>query len=821
MSNYDRLPDELRWDTQWCLAGPDDSGKYKAPHGFGPRGIFKISPTQNLHWRDLETTIEAATLYPPCGIGFMLTRKDSFTCIDLDIKNINNEPDQSKWTPQDQINRYYAIIKAFDSYTERSASGQGYHIWVHGNIGPGCKRDGVEVYSQDRFIVCTGDVIIEKAIEERQELLDILIGEINATIPKGIELVDKEQTDDDQTLFDRAREASNSDKFITLCNGDWSGYPSQSEADLALLSIFAFYSKSNTQCRRMFRATKLGERPKATKNDTHINRTLKLIRSREAVEEEIDAANVQASAQLIAQLKAAQPSSPKHQNTPPAQQTAQVIPMHPQAPSAAHTPAFNAADYPPDYHELPEHLRFNDTEMSDPDDEPTEAIAWPPGLCGEVARYIYEGSPRPVKEVSIVSALGLFAGVCGKAYNIPQSGLNLYIVLVAKSAIGKEAMHSGIAGLMSTIGESIPNAMNYVDFTDYASGPGLSKAVAMNQSFVNVSGEWGRKLRRLGQEDGRDGPMQQLRTVMTNLYQKSGPKSIVGGIGYSDKEKNIASVSGVAYSMIGETTPDTFYDALTDSMMADGFLSRFTVVEYNGKRPPANTNPVKVPHQFLIEPMCSLVTHASDLNSRFVTQEVVRSPEAAKILNDFDLECDTKINSSDDEGYRQMWNRAHLKTYRIAALLAVADNHTNPIIMAAHAEWALMLIRKDIAVMSRRINSGDVGTGDAPRERKILSVIAKYLSAVPAVSYGIAPTMHAAGIVPRKYLQISTQRSGSFSGHRNGQNAALDATIKSLIDSGYLAEVPKEVAFKNHDFQGKCYRVINLPNQATAKSANK
>ncbi len=793
--NYDRIPEEMRWDRQWCLAGPDDNGKFKAPHGFGAQGPFRIKSTEegDAHLRDLESVVEAAELFKPCGVGFVLKATDPYTCIDLDIKNKYNEPDSTKWTNAEQLQRFWKIIQAFDSYTERSASGQGFHIWVRGKIGPGCKRDGVEVYSQERFIVCTGNVVIEKDIEDRQDLLDILVNEIRAGKQDKIELVDLEEIERDEVILQRARDAINGDKFTKLYNGDWSGYPSQSEADLALMSIFTFYTKSNAQCRRLFRGSQLGKRPKATKNDRYLNDTLRLIRGREAREEAVDAVGQAAAAALMQQFER------------------QKIDLVLNSPVPLTAPATVVDEETGEI--LPAHLIMDDGDLpkfETPEDN-VPGLAWPPGMAGALAQYMYDGAPRPVKEVAIVAALGFLAGVCGKAFTIPQSGLNLYIVLVARSAVGKEAMHSGIANILSYVGESIPGAMSFVDFADYASGPALTKAVAANQSFVNVSGEWGRKLRRLGLEDGREGPMQQLRTVMTNLYQKSGPRSIVGGIGYSDKEKNVTSVSGVAYSMIGETTPSTFYDALTESMMEDGFLSRFTIIEYTGERPPANKRGVLPPHPMLLEAVSSVIQHALQLNERFQTMEVQLSHEAGQMMDAFDKECDRHINSSEDEGFRQMWNRAHLKACRVAALLAVADDHTNPVIMKAHAEWALMLVRKDISIMSRRINSGDVGVNDASRERKVISIIAKFLKEGAPASYGVPEGMREKAVVPRKYLQICTQRVSSFTSHKAGQNNALENTIRALIDGGYLTEMPKDKVAEQFNFMGKCYRVVSLP----------
>src|SRR4051794_34804145 len=51
--------------------------------------------------------------------------------------------------------------------------------------------------------------------------------------------------------------AQNSGKFQALWQGDTSGYASQSEADLALLSILAFYTQDRSQLERLFSQSSL------------------------------------------------------------------------------------------------------------------------------------------------------------------------------------------------------------------------------------------------------------------------------------------------------------------------------------------------------------------------------------------------------------------------------------------------------------------------------------------------------------------------------------------------------------------------------------
>lgn len=62
----------------------------------------------------------------------------------------------------------------------------------------------------------------------------------------------------DEEAIEKASNAKNKDKFIDLWNGNIKGYPSYSEADLALTSILAFYAGGDVdQIDRLFRMSKL------------------------------------------------------------------------------------------------------------------------------------------------------------------------------------------------------------------------------------------------------------------------------------------------------------------------------------------------------------------------------------------------------------------------------------------------------------------------------------------------------------------------------------------------------------------------------------
>jgi hypothetical protein len=268
------IPAALRERPQWVLAGAD-----KRPLTVDG---YPASSTNPNTWTDFDTACRAAKASER-DIGYVLTVDDPFTCIDMDVKDD---------TPREHIDRFKSIVAVFDSYTERSRSGKGLHVWVEGKIGKGRKRDGVEVYSQERFIICTGDVVDNKPVSKRQELLDNLASQMQASTTAEVPL----HGDDCPDSALAARAAEDSGELGRLFRGDWEGrYPSQSEADLALVKLLMPRTDSPRECWQTFRLSKLGQRDKAARPD-YMRRTLAQAQTHLAN----DAAHVQHGKQVFA-----------------------------------------------------------------------------------------------------------------------------------------------------------------------------------------------------------------------------------------------------------------------------------------------------------------------------------------------------------------------------------------------------------------------------------------------------------------------------------------------------------------------------------------
>ena len=99
-------------------------------------------------------------------------------------------------------------------------------------------------------------------------------------------------------------------------------------------------------------------------------------------------------------------------------------------------------------------------------------LDYPPGLVGDVAKYLFNASRMPIKTFSIGAALIAVAHISKNKFYVgcSRTGLNLYGVLIGDTGAGKECPRRGIKELLknSMCIESIDESM--------ASGAAVLKA---------------------------------------------------------------------------------------------------------------------------------------------------------------------------------------------------------------------------------------------------------------------------------------------------------------------------------------------------------
>lgn len=241
-TKIENIPEELKKVNQWvCWQGEAKIPK-NAKNGQNAKSNDKET------WSDFDTAIKACDTYGFDGLGFMFA--NGYFGVDLDHC-------------LDNVDFVDEFVETLQSYTEISRSGNGIHIICKGKLPEGSRRKGgVEMYSEGRYFICTGNVYNQKytQIKDCTESVKILHNKyLPTSVPKA-EIKKQVIVDlDDAEIIDKARNCKSGSLFSMLYAGEWEGlFPSQSEADLALCNQLAFWTGRNeAQMDRIFRSSGL------------------------------------------------------------------------------------------------------------------------------------------------------------------------------------------------------------------------------------------------------------------------------------------------------------------------------------------------------------------------------------------------------------------------------------------------------------------------------------------------------------------------------------------------------------------------------------
>lgn len=708
-------------------------------------------------------------------------------------------------------------------------------------------------------------------------------------------------------LFDgRCNYTYENDSTKTVYNESYTlSFPSQSEADFKLIAMIAFYCKNDTIVKALFAQSELARRPKATRVD-YLDRMIERVREEQAndgilVEDPLSNSFItvtetgeQVHASVDEIVERIEERKVKEKEAERKALIAEFInkeylDVNPETvlvnskwrneetdPSYTIENLFCDTLYASDVvNQLKragitlssEFVLFN----SDQDIsfkrlldkgflctkgftiQDKNALIIPPtssALMYELTKWSFESRIKPILEVSLTSVIAIISGIVGKMWQLPTgTGLNNYVILSARSGIGKEGLHTTKNDLFMQLRKDYKDTdfRRHVIDDDFASGQALvkrclqeagSKTGEKNNnpfsltlykyaSFVNFQKEFGKNLSEMG-EDSRNQSAQSLKAQYLRLYTGSAETDMLSAMTYSNSDNNYTETYAPAFSIVGEATISGIADSLTPQMAKDGFLSRFLTITYKGGAVPQNkTSYGKLVPKYVIDKMQELLEqekrlsgHTENIPARFVRIEL--SDEADRFNDILENWCMEMLDlAGDAEHFRQAWNRCQLKVLKLAGLCAVCQNYNDPVINIQHMAWATRLVFLDIANTYDMITNGETSLTDNAENtmaNSLLDACKKFIvTSNPVVLCNATNLpvktinqMRADRVIPVSYINKILGGQKVFLRTKIGYTRSIQNTIDRLINEGAIELVGKPVAWNTYKTKSTCYRLLDL-----------
>lgn len=417
-----------------------------------------------------------------------------------------------------------------------------------------------------------------------------------------------------------------------------------------------------------------------------------------------------------------------------------------------------------------------------------ELLGYPPGVAGIAARWLEAGNTVNNPQASIASVLGFSSGICGRSvYNdaAKEDGINLYLCLMAPSAAGKEWMWGGCSRLIRQA--DLEQEERDIFGPRPASGQVLAELLLKAPSTIVPLGEMGKWLQRVIGRNA-NGAEIALQGELLTLYNKSAPGATWRG--QATKGNVPQMIRSPSLTIIGESTPSTLWASLSDESSANGFLSRFVLIEAAAGEDRYKTRMDSIPAdvQDSLDQMRGLWT--TDSPERF---PVRWSSEATATDHEhFQAWSETKMSAEDL--VREIISRMRQNAPRIAANLALWDAPRAPVVRPEHVEWAWLAVNLSCQRLIEAFRAGDV---DSSHQGDNVDRVMDYCIQRAGVG----------GMIERRRIQSGVKRKLRFTGPTF--SPALRDALNECIASGLLAPVPES---KRPDGTlGEVYLVVRAP----------
>lgn len=416
-------------------------------------------------------------------------------------------------------------------------------------------------------------------------------------------------------------------------------------------------------------------------------------------------------------------------------------------------------------------------------------INWPPGLMGELSKSVYDYSPHPYKLVSIITALGLTAAICGRKFNIMGQGLNINITLLMDSGMGKDVIQDYIQRLLRIELVKIQDYSTFIGPKRLTGPKALYNAVYENRSRISIITEAGFFW------NSRSGDQDNLRAALLDIWSKSGKDKFYSGSEFSKVDDTMQTLRAVAFSTIMESTPQIFIKAIKrEGLIDQGQVGRMFIFRYDVPKSDFNfdhgnirlSDPLRMRIDRLVE--YGLEVQEDD-NSAVNIVDMDFDEESWQYQMKFKKYVDEKHRELRDDSKlkRMMYSRAHEKMLKISALVSLINGDTT--ITKESLEWARELLDYEVTLLKNLM----VGETDSQLDyaaRKVLTYMIKIINgSYKNPKQRIDNILAKANCVPRSILHRVSANDEDINQLTQHGRTGLEMTIEYMKRNNFIREI--------------------------------
>ncbi len=322
-----------------------------------------------------------------------------------------------------------------------------------------------------------------------------------------------------------------------------------------------------------------------------------------------------------------------------------------------------------------------------------------PGMLQEVVDYYNKTSIKNQPQFAVTAALAIGAMITQRRYKTDQENYtSINIINVGDTSTGKERLKGVIEEISIDVGIS-----HLIGPSGYTSAGGVFTALLNKPAHITIIDELGRQLGSSKRE--KNANKETAQTMMMEVFGRL--NGVLRPSGYSsmtktNKDKADAAeelyISHPALSIFAMTTPDTLYESLSSTLIKDGFLPRFLVVETElGRQPSKKIMPACVSQKFK-DWALNCIKNRSTLSSvkEKVDIEVNPKMHPEPIQIPFEKECDPileqyeqylldKMNST--KTLAEMYGKTREIAMRISLIIAISCESKT--VKVEHLQWAM------------------------------------------------------------------------------------------------------------------------------------